>query len=231
MLRPAIFGTPFLLHLNPGTGLPTHVFLRPTAVVPDRVPKIWTIRRLSKGLRALPPHNYSRSSLTMIQKVLLGYLLPEGRRKHPQRQIIDRMKESHGLHLKTYLFIFLIVIFAPLGNTLLGKGMKSVGQLEVFSPGALLETLIRIAASGYIWLGIASLLAFFVAYMLVLTWADYSYVQPASSFSYAVVAILSYWLLGEIVTPLRWLGILVICVGVLIVGRTHPRTTQDSTHA
>ena len=141
------------------------------------------------------------------------------------------MKESHRLHLKTYLFIFLIVIFAPLGNTLLGKGMKSVGQLEVFSPRALLETLIRIASSGYIWLGIASLLAFFVAYMLVLTWADYSYVQPASSFSYAVVAILSYWLLGEVVTPLRWLGILVICVGVLIVGRTHPRTTQEPTHA
>ena len=159
--------------------------------------------------------------------------MPETRRGEsaPQRRITDRMRESHGLHLKTYLFIFFIVIFAPLGNTLLGKGMKSVGQLEVFSPRALLETLIRIASSGYIWLGIASLLAFFVAYMLVLTWADYSYVQPASSFSYAVVAILSYWLLGEVVTPLRWLGILVICAGVLIVGRTHPKTTQESTHA
>jgi len=141
------------------------------------------------------------------------------------------MKESHGLHLKTYVFIFLIVIFAPLGNTLLGKGMKGVGQIKAWSPAALFESLIRIITSGYIWLGIACLLAFFVAYMLVLTWADYSYVQPASSFSYAVVAILSYWLLGEIVTPLRWLGILVICVGVLIVGRTHPSTTQDSKHA
>ena len=141
------------------------------------------------------------------------------------------MRESHGLHLKTYLFIFFIVIFAPLGNTLLGKGMRSVGQVRDFSPAALVETLIRVINSGYIWLGIASLLAFFVAYMLVLTWADYSYVQPASSFSYAVVAILSYWLLGETVTPLRWLGILVICVGVLIVGRTHPSTTEESTHA
>ena len=141
------------------------------------------------------------------------------------------MRESHGLHLKTYLFIFFIAIFAPLGNTLLGKGMRSVGQVRDFSPAALVEILIRVISSGTIWLGVASLLAFFVAYMLVLTWADYSYVQPASSFSYAVVAILSYWLLGETVTPLRWLGILVICVGVLIVGRTHPSTTEESTHA
>lgn len=141
------------------------------------------------------------------------------------------MKESHGLHLKTYVFLFFIVIFAPLGNTLLGKGMKTVGQVKDWSPTALSQTFTRIVTSGYVWLGIASLLAFFVAYMLLLTWADYSYVQPASSFSYAVVAILSYWLLGEIVSPLRWFGILVICVGVLIVGRTHPRTTQESTHA
>jgi len=141
------------------------------------------------------------------------------------------MKQSHGLHLKTYIFLFFIVIFAPLGNTLLGKGMKSVGQVKDWSPAALFHTLLRVITSGYIWLGVSSLLAFFVAYMLVLTWADYSYVQPASSFSYAVVAILSYWLLGETVSPLRWLGILVICVGVLIVGRTHPRTTPETTHA
>src|SRR6516225_8153454 len=137
------------------------------------------------------------------------------------------MKESHGLHLKTYLFIFLIVIFAPLGNTLLGKGMKSVGQVKGFSPAALLDTLIRIATSGYIWLGIASLLTFFVAYMLVLSWADYSYVQPASAMAYAVVALLATLLLGEVVSPIRWAGIAVICLGVFVVGRTNPRTTEN----
>src|SRR5205807_7262661 len=55
-----------------------------------------------------------------------------------------------------------------------------------------------------------------------------SYVQPASSFSYAVVAMLGYFLLGEAVPPLRWMGIFVICVGVFIVGQTHPRTTEKT---
>jgi uncharacterized membrane protein len=135
------------------------------------------------------------------------------------------MKDSPGLHLKTYILILFMVLFAPLGNVLLSKGMKGVGSARNWVPDDIFHILIRIIASGYIWLGIACLLTSFVAYMLVLTWADYSYVQPASSFSYAVVAMLGYFLLEEQVPPLRWIGILVICVGVFIVGHTHPRTT------
>jgi drug/metabolite transporter (DMT)-like permease len=135
------------------------------------------------------------------------------------------MKDSPLLHLKTYILILFIVLFAPLGNVLLGKGMKEVGSAKNWALGDILSIFLRVITSGYIWLGIASLLAFFVAYMLVLTWADYSYVQPASSFSYVSVALLSYFLLGEKIPPLRCLGIAVICVGVIVVGRTHPKTT------
>ncbi len=136
------------------------------------------------------------------------------------------MKDSPGLQLKTYILILFMVLFAPLGNVLLSKGMKRVGSAKNWASGELFHVLVSVITSGYIWLGIACLLAFFVAYMLVLTWADYSYVQPASSFSYAVVAMLGYFLLGETVPPLRWIGIFVTCVGVFIVGQTHPRTTE-----
>jgi drug/metabolite transporter (DMT)-like permease len=138
------------------------------------------------------------------------------------------MKDSPGLHLKTYVLILFIAFFAPLGNVLLGKGMKGIGSARNWEPRQLFHIFIQILTSGYIWLGIACLLAFFVAYMLVLTWADYSYVQPASSFAYAVVAVLGLLLLGEKVNLLRWFGIAVICVGVFIVGHTHPRTTEKS---
>ncbi len=138
------------------------------------------------------------------------------------------MKDSAGLHLKTYLLILFMVLFAPLGNVLLSKGMKGVGSAKNWALADTIHIFIRIITSGYIWLGIACLLTFFVAYMLILTWADYSYVQPASAFSYAVVALLGYFLLGEVVTPLRWAGIAVICAGVFVVGRTHPRTTEKA---
>lgn len=138
------------------------------------------------------------------------------------------MRDSPRLHLKTYILILFIVFFAPLGNVLLGMGMKRIGSAKDWEPRDILPVLLQVITSGYIWLGISCLLAFFIAYMLVLTWADYSYVQPASSFSYAVVAILGYFLLDETVNPLRWTGIAIICVGVFIVGQTHPRTTEKT---
>ncbi len=142
------------------------------------------------------------------------------------------MKSERPLQLKTVLFILIIVVAAPLGNVLLGKGMKHLGTVAAWPPEALLRSGVRIFTSGTIWLGIASLATFFLAYMLVLSWADYSYVQPSCSFSYAVVAILGYLMLGESVPPLRWVGIGVICLGVMVVGRTNsqtsPRTGEHS---
>jgi len=135
----------------------------------------------------------------------------------------NRMTSRPGLHLKTYLAIFVIVIFAPLGSVLLGKGMKGVGSAATWTFNDLLPVFLRILSNGYIWLGIGSLLTFFVAYMMILSWADYSYVQPSTSLSYATVAILSHFFLGELITPLRWLGVAIICTGVFIVGRTSPR--------
>jgi drug/metabolite transporter (DMT)-like permease len=136
------------------------------------------------------------------------------------------MKESKSVHLKTYFMLALMIVFAPLGNVLLGKGMKGVNGAASWQPGALLGVARQVISSPFIWLGVASLLTFFVAYMVVLSWADYSYVQPASSFSYAVVALLGYLLLGEAVPPLRAAGIAIICLGVFVVGRTPPRTTE-----
>jgi drug/metabolite transporter (DMT)-like permease len=138
------------------------------------------------------------------------------------------MSAAPGLHLKTYLSILVIVIFAPLGSVFLGKGMKGVGSAQGWTLHDFWPIVVRILSNGYIWLGIASLLTFFVAYMLILSWADYSYVQPSTSLSYATVALLSHFALSETITPLRWLGVFVICTGVFIVGRTSPRAHGPS---
>jgi len=134
----------------------------------------------------------------------------------------------HQRHFKTFVMILVMIIAGPLGNVLLGKGMKSVGNTSTASGADLLHLVGRIFETPAIWLGVASLLTFFIANILVLSWADYSFVQPASSMAYGVVALLSVLLLGESVTPLRWLGIAIICLGVFIVGRTDPRTTDHS---
>lgn len=129
------------------------------------------------------------------------------------------------MQLKTIPLIFLSILLGPLGNVLLGKGMKSIGPDRTSRLLGFLPLIYHALFSPVLWLGIACLLCFFLVHMLLLTWADYSYVQPATALAYASVAILSLLLLGERVTPLRWSGIALICLGVFIVGRTHPNTT------
>lgn len=144
------------------------------------------------------------------------------------RRMAEHIKKSDNIQFKTYLFVVFVVIFGPLGNVLVGKGAKGLGALNSWEPGALLQFFWRAFTSGTIWLGIASLLTFFVAYMLVLSWADYSFVQPATAMSYAVVAVLSVILLHEVVKIEQWVGVGIICLGVFVVGNTSPRTTKPN---
>ena len=136
------------------------------------------------------------------------------------------MTSRAGLHFKTYCMLLIMIVFAPLGNVMLGKGMKNIGAAATWAPSELPHVASRVFMSGYIWLGVASLLTFFVAYMLILSWADFSYVQPASSVALLVVALLGYFYLGERISRLHWAGIVVICLGVFVVGNTPPRTTE-----
>jgi len=137
------------------------------------------------------------------------------------------MKHSRHLHIKTFVLILLMVLFGPLGDVLVSKGMKRVGSISHWTPATILSFFVRAFTSPFVWLGIGSLLAFFVSYVLVLSWADYSFVQPASAVGYAVVALLGWLVLGEVVTSLRWAGVLTICLGVFLVGHTPPRTTEQ----
>lgn len=138
---------------------------------------------------------------------------------------------SRDLHVKTYCMILIMVLFGPLGNTLLGKGMRGIGSAASWTSSQLPHIVLQILVSRDIWLGVVSLLTFFVAYMLILSWADFSYVQPASSVAYLVVALLGYFYLGERISKLHWGGIAVICLGVFVVGKTPPRTTESTRDA
>jgi len=137
-------------------------------------------------------------------------------------------KGHSGRHFKTYFLILLVIIFSPLGNVLLSTGMKRVGPMTFHSASQFFGVFAQVFTSGAIWLGIASLVAYFISYMLVLSWADYSYVQPATAMGYVIVALLGHFVLHETVTPLRWIGISLIFLGVLVVGHTPPRTTGHS---
>ena len=126
---------------------------------------------------------------------------------------------------KTYVLLFLLVLFGSVGNTILSKGMKDVGDLDISNVSALEAGAARVLTSGTIWLGIALMLMFMVCHMLVLSWADYSFVMPFSAIAYALVPLLGYLFLHEQVSTARWIGIVLIVFGVVLINRTPHRTT------
>jgi drug/metabolite transporter (DMT)-like permease len=134
------------------------------------------------------------------------------------------MKSPHAHTLKTSILVALLIVLNSAGNFFFGLGMKRIGALQGWSMAALHSAFTAVFSSVWIWLGIISMLLFLAALMLVLSWADFSYVLPATASMYAVVPLLGHFVLGESVTALRWVGVALICLGVLFVARTPPST-------
>jgi uncharacterized membrane protein len=139
------------------------------------------------------------------------------------------MTSSKTHQTKTYVLLFLLVLFGSAGNTILSKGMKDVGDLDFSRLQAIEGGVVSVLTNGTVWMGIALMLLFMVCHMLVLSWADYSFVMPFSAVSYALVPLLAYLFLHEQVSASRWIGIVLIFLGVLLINRTPPRTTQAGT--
>jgi uncharacterized membrane protein len=129
---------------------------------------------------------------------------------------------------KTYVLLFLLVFLGSVGNTILSKGMKDAGDLDISHFATLEAGAVRVLSSGTIWLGITLMLLFMICHMLVLSWADYSFVMPFSAIAYALVPLFGYLFLGEHVSAARSLGIVLIFLGVLLINRTPHRTTESA---
>ena len=134
------------------------------------------------------------------------------------------MGHERRLRVKTLVMVLAMVVCANAGDLTLKRGMTEIGPVELSAEG-LARAFRLISTNPTIWIGIVFLLGFMLSYMTVLSWADYSYVMPAGAFGYALLTFLAVVILRETVTPRRWGGVLLICVGVLLVGQTKPRTT------
>lgn len=124
------------------------------------------------------------------------------------------------------VMVLMMVLCANAGDLLLKRGMMQIGVVQLTWPG-LTQALHLTIFNPTIWLGIIFLTAFMASYMTVLSWADYSYVMPAGAFGYALLTLLAVIFLHEAVSFKRWTGVVLICIGVLLVGQTKPRTTGE----
>lgn len=140
------------------------------------------------------------------------------------------MASEHRVRIKTLFMILAMVACGTVGDLMLKRGMTQIGAVELTPLG--ISHAFHASLTNYtVWIAIFFLIGFMLTNMTVLSWADYSFVMPASAFGYAVVAFVGVTVLGETVTPRRWFGVALICLGVILVGQTKPRTTAVTVRA
>jgi drug/metabolite transporter (DMT)-like permease len=140
------------------------------------------------------------------------------------------MASEHRVRIKTLVMILAMVACGTVGDLLLKRGMTQIGAVEL-TPVGISHAFHASLTNFTVWTAIFFLIGFMLTNMTVLSWADYSFVMPASAFGYAVVAFVGVTVLGETVTPRRWFGVALICLGVILVGQTKPRTTPVTAQA
>jgi uncharacterized membrane protein len=117
------------------------------------------------------------------------------------------------LTFRKYLVLAGVTVFSTLGDSLLARGMKQAGGVSMHNISELLFAILN----PWVGIGILLLLAFFASYMSALSWADLTYVLPATSLGYVLVALIARIGFHEEISLTRWLGIACIAAGVGIV--------------
>ncbi len=111
---------------------------------------------------------------------------------------------------------------------MLAHGMKQTGHINIHQ----LHTVIFAVLNPWVAVGIVLLLAFFASDMNALSWADLTYVLPATSLGYVLLALVARFALHEQVSAVRWMGIALISGGVSFVAggpalTSHPHSEDQ----
>ncbi|MBM4122601.1 MAG: hypothetical protein FJ249_08415 [Nitrospira sp.] len=121
----------------------------------------------------------------------------------------------------TMLRVVIAMIFASAataaGQILIRRGMQDVGSLETYAPLALLSYFGQALSNPYVILGTILNGIFYFLLIASLSWADVTVAVPFTAMEYAFAAVLAITLLQEVVPPVRWAGIVLVIVGVVLV--------------
>lgn len=97
------------------------------------------------------------------------------------------------------------------------KGMLQVGEIGL---GGLFSHLWSLAMNLWLWLAMICYVASILLWVSVLSKVEVSYAYPFLSIGYVVAAVVGYLFFHESLSAMRIAGILVICLGVLLISRS-----------
>lgn len=115
------------------------------------------------------------------------------------------------------LSLFFVVVAGTGGELCVTRAMKQIGEVTNFHPRSLVRVIFRAARVPWMWVGISLMTLAFFSLLAVLSMENVSFVVPVTALSYAAGALGGMVFLGEHVSGRRWAGVLLVCVGVVLV--------------
>ena len=119
--------------------------------------------------------------------------------------------------MMTALMIALVVLGGSVGDVFITKGMKQVGEIATLNARELLGIAGRTLTNRWFLVGLFFMAVSFFSFLAVLSWADLSLVLPATSISFVITTVGAKLYLKEKISPVRWAGIVLVCVGVALI--------------
>ncbi|MBS1213992.1 MAG: protein of unknown function transrane [Proteobacteria bacterium] len=108
---------------------------------------------------------------------------------------------------------------AAVGQILIRRGMQQVGSLENYAPLALVSYFWQALCNQYVILGTVLNAVFYFLFLAALSWTDVTVVLPMTAIEYAMAAVLAVMILKEKVPAMRWTGIVLVIIGVILIAR------------
>ncbi|MBV8886795.1 MAG: hypothetical protein JO235_22765 [Chroococcidiopsidaceae cyanobacterium CP_BM_RX_35] len=119
--------------------------------------------------------------------------------------------------MRIWIAIIVLVLIDSIGTLLIAQGMKQVGEISSLQPRKLLRVVRRIITNHMLWVGFIFQASTFFLFLTLLSWANLSLVIPMAASGYVVNVLGAQFLLKERVTKERWIGTLLIGIGVALV--------------
>jgi drug/metabolite transporter (DMT)-like permease len=122
---------------------------------------------------------------------------------------------------KTYSVVLLFISLKAVGNFLLAWGMKHLSEPASANPLHYIRAMFDPAVA----FGVLLLIVSVLARMALFSLADLSFILPVTAIGYVLAALIGKFFLNEVVTPQRWFGVVLVCIGAALVSSTTQITT------
>ena len=119
--------------------------------------------------------------------------------------------------MREALFLFIVVAAGTGGELCVTRAMKHVGEVTDFRPLEVVRVILRAMKVPWMWIGVAMMALAFFSLLAMLSIENVSFVVPVTALSYAAGALGGVVFLGERVSSRRWVGVLLVCIGVTLV--------------